>query len=437
MSSTSLRLFLVAAVLAFSARSSPGQESPRTLRDVLAAVERDNSTLVAARLDADALAFRRAQVSALPDPTAGVTYQPVPLLTARGSQRTQWRVEQMIPYPGKLRLQGEVADLSADVTRHEADVLAADLFLEAKEAYYDLYHAQRLTELVLAFRDDLRAFEEAATSRYEVGQGAQQAVLQAQVEKNRMAQQLVDLEVRRRSAAAKLARLTNQPGSASHFETTELVAPELPEVPYDALVDLSVRERSEMAALEAAAVRAEAETELSRKQLLPDFGVSLTYFDIARADALPMGGGRDALAVGVSVKLPLQRGSKRARIAESEVRSRQIDARRQALLAEIETRVDDLLYALQQEQRTLDLYDRTLLPQADATVEATLSAYTTGRTDFLNLLDAERTMFSLRTGRADALIRYLKAAVRLERALGITSLDDLSDLIGTQNARME
>lgn len=437
MVSTPLRLFFVAAVLAVSARSSPGQEGPRTLRDVLSAIEHDNSTLVAARLEADADAFRGAQVSVLPDPTAGVTYQPLPVLTARGSQRTQWRVEQMIPYPGKLRLHGQVADLSAAVTRLEADVLAADLFLEAKEAYYDLYHAQRLKELVLAFRDDLRTFEDAATSRYEVGQGAQQAVLQAQVEKNRLEQQLVDLEVRRRSAASTLARLTNQPGSASHFETIELAAPDLPDVPYDVLVKLSARERSEMAALEAASAQASAETELSRMQLLPDFGVSLTYFDIARADALPMGGGRDALAVGVSVKLPLQRGSKRARIAESEVRSRQIDARREALLADIQTRIDDLLYALQQEQRTLDLYDRTLLPQADATVEATLSAYTTGRTDFLNLLDAERTTFSLRAGRADALIRYLKATARLERALGITSLDDLSDHIGSQNAQTE
>ncbi len=436
MSPFPLRLLLAAAVFAaVTARTSPAQEAPTTVAEVLDAVERANPMLEAARLEGEARAQQRAQVAALPDPTVSVTYQPLPMLTAHGTQRTQWRVEQMVPYPGKLSLQGDIADLGAVVARHEADALAADLLLQAKEAYYDLYHVQRLTELVHAFQEDLRGFEDAAAARYEVGQGTQQAVLKAQVEKNQLAQRLMDLRARRRSAAMALARLTNAPDGT--FETVDLAPPLRPDVPMEAMVAASVAERPEMAALDAAEARASKQIALSHKQRLPDFGVSLTYFDIASAAMPPTAGGRDALAIGASVKLPLQRGRIRSQIAESEVRARQIEARRAALETDIETDLDDLLYALEQERATLELYEQTLLPQAASTVEATLSAYTTGRTDFLNLLDAERTVFALRTGRADAFIRYLKTTARLERVLGIASLEDLDDVIATRNEETE
>lgn len=54
-------------------------------------------------------------------------------------------------------------------------------------------------------------------------------------------------------------------------------------------------------------------------------------------------------------------------------------------------------------------------------MEATLSAYTTGRTDFLDLLDAERTLFNLRMERIDTYVRYLKTTAALERATGLTT----------------
>ena len=39
---------------------------------------------------------------------------PYPILTARGTQRSQWRVEQMLPWPGTLGLRRDAADAAAD-----------------------------------------------------------------------------------------------------------------------------------------------------------------------------------------------------------------------------------------------------------------------------------------------------------------------------------
>ena len=406
------------------------------LREVLAQVAQANPVLRASRLEAEALGTRQAQVAAWPDPTVGVTYQPLPVLTARGAQRTQWRVEQAIPYPGKLRLQGTIADLSADVASHEADVLAANLALEAKQAYYELYRAQQTEALIRDFQDELRSFEEAAAVRYEVGAGTQQAILKAQLEKNQLAQRLIDLQARRRRAAGKLARLTNQPGSVRAFQTTALARPELPQLEAARLLAVATEERPEVAALEVADERTTRQVELAEKQFWPDFGLSLTYFDIADTDVPPSATGRDAVGVGVSVKVPLQRGRLRAQLEEARLRQAQVEVRQEALQTELQTQIENLLYALEQEAQTLDLYNETLLPQAATTVEAALSAYTTGRTDFLSLLDAERTLFALRTGYEDAFFRYLETSARLERALGVASLDDLDVREGAVDANI-
>ena len=157
------------------------------LDDLLTEVRANNPSLRVSRLEADALATRSGQVSVLPDPSVMIGYQPYPLLTARGTQRSQWRIEQMVPYPGKLSLQGDIADLSAEIAGFEADTFEEDLLFEAKQTYYELYRVQQQEQLILAFQDRLENFEEAAAAQYEVGTGMQQAILKAQLEKNTLA----------------------------------------------------------------------------------------------------------------------------------------------------------------------------------------------------------------------------------------------------------
>lgn len=416
-----------------SAQDRPEEPAPPNaglldLGDVLRHVREANPSLRAARLGADALGTRAAQASALPDPTVSITYQPLPVLTARGAQRTQWRLEQPIPFPGKLRLQGEVADLGADVAAYEAEALAADLVLQAKQAYYELYRIQQIQAFLRDFQAELGSFEEVAAVRYEVGEGTQQAVLKAQLEKNRLAERVLDLQERRRRAAETLARLTNQPGGARSFQAVRLAPPPVPSLDAARLVEVAYAERPEGAALDAAAAQADRQVALAQKGFYPDFGVGLTYFDIAEADVPPTATGRDALGVGVSVKVPLQRGRLRAQLEEARLRRAEVEARQEALRTEFRTEIEDLRYALEQEAEALVLYRTTLLPQVATTVEATLAAYTTGRADFLSLLDTERSQLDLRTGYEDTLARYLKTTAALEHALGLTSLTELDAL---------
>lgn len=400
-----------------------------TLDSVIAHIRAQNRELIAARLRATALEQVPDQVTTLPDPVLSAGYQPFPMLTAHGSQRSQFSLEQALPYPGKLSLRGEIAGLEARQASHEADALLEDLVFQAKEAYFELYRANEIERLVAGFEAELQGFEEAATIRYEVGRGPQQALLKAQLEKNLLSQRLHHIEGARRRAAEKLARLTNQPEGPRYFLTARPVLVSTEALDASELANAAAERRAEFAALQAAAERAAKLVELARKEALPDFGLRVTYYDIAASGVPASASGKDALAVGASVRIPLQRRRIRAGIEEARLRQAQIEAKQEALRTEYRTKIEDLLATLDHEARAIDEYEAVLLPQAASMVEATTNAYSTGVADFLELLDAERTVFSLRTGYVDAVTRYLVTVARLERVVGVQSIDELSPIL--------
>lgn len=349
-----------------------------------------------------------------PDPKVSVAYQPLPVYTARGAQRSQWRVEQPLPNRRTLRLQGEVADASAAIAVQEAAAFADDLAWQIQETYYALYRVQELDRLIRAFQEELNEFAEAAAVRYEVGVGMQQAILKAQLERNSLAVRRARLAETRYAALETLRYLLARPDTLGL--TGPLAAPPLAAMPAD--LD-PLTQRPEAEALRLAEQRAGAQIALARQAFWPAFTVSLTYFDLAEAEVPPTATGRDALMVGVALKVPLFRDGRRARVEEARLERQQAAARYEAFALDLATQAEALAARLRQQQQQLTLLDATLIPQAETTREATLSAYTTGRTDFLDLLDAERMLFTLHTERIETWVRHLQTHAHYRRVLGL------------------
>lgn len=432
----SFRFFLATAVLAAAfAAGAPVGAQPRVsshadtsrlrLETLLSKVAEANPRLRAAHLRAEELSYEPEQAGALPDPTAGITYQPRPLLTARGYQRTQWQVSQQIPFPGKRRLRSEIAALGAEVASAEASVLGQDLVFQVGKAYYELYRAQEQARLIRTFQRQLESFEEAATTRYEVGEGSQQAILKAQIEQERLALRLQQIAAERRSALESLGRLTGQPRLNAADTTIEAAPPAVPAEKAGLAAARSAR--PEVQALRRTEEQAERRIALARRAFWPDFTLGARYFDLGAADLSPAMTGRDALALSVGVKIPLWLGKQRARLEEAQVQRRRAAARLDALRLEIQTDLADVRSRLQRQERQLELLTETLIPQAETALEATLSAYSAGRTNFLDLLDTERTLFQLQMEREATYARHLTTRARLVRTLGRARLPDTDD----------
>ncbi len=396
------------------------------LSTLLETIQENNPDLRASQLEADILSLRRSQIASLPDPQFDFSYQPYPLFTARGSQRTQWRLEQAIPFPGKLSLKGDIEDFGSEIAKYESLTFEQDLLFEAKQAYYELHRIQHHQKVIEAFQKRLNDFEENAATQYVVGTGMQQAILKAQLEGTALLQRQVSLKLMKRSVTETLARLLNTP--LGDIETAELEAPIIQLANVDALLKTALLMRPEAKALGVAEERSDAHIALAKKEYLPDFGLNITYFDLGSENIPATATGRDAFGIGFSMNIPIWRGRLKARLAESRIMKGQVKARIEGLDTAFRTQIADLVSQITQEKEQLKLFREALIPQAEITRQATLSAYATGRTGFLDLLDAERTLFSLQTGYGDTFARYMKAVAALERTLGVTSLSEIDKL---------
>ncbi|MEL7364005.1 MAG: TolC family protein, partial [Bacteroidota bacterium] len=219
---SSARCALIGLLLPLCA-SAQAPDSGLPLDSLLRVAVADNPSLAAARLHADALGTRAEQASARPNPTVGVTAFPAPILTARGAQQAQVRVEQRFPWPGTLRLRAAAAALGAEAAEAQSKAFALDVALAVKAAYVDLARVQATRRHVEAFQARLTAFVDAAVTRYEVGRGPQSAILQIQLARERLAARLLDLDAEEARAQQTLARLLDAPDLAA-FRTMPLAA---------------------------------------------------------------------------------------------------------------------------------------------------------------------------------------------------------------------
>ena len=185
------------------------------------------------------------------------------------------------------------------------------------------------------------------------------------------------------------------------------------------LETMALANRPELVVLNAAIRQEETRAQLAEKSFSPDYTLSGGYM------VMPDGSRyRNTYAAELAVTLPwLNRGRHDAEIAEATaaVAARQADyeSRRVAIFAEIQ----ESLVGARAAQRLVQLYGDTLRPQAQAVLKATVAAYQTDRTDFLNLLDSQNTTL-------DVELDYIKAVSELE-----THLADLERAVGTRLPR--
>ena len=158
----------------------------------------------------------------------------------------------------------------------------------------------------------------------------------------------------------------------------------------------------------------------------------------------PTADGIDNLSLGIGANIPLYRKRLEAGVREAEAQTvasaREYDGLRDRTQEEIK----DLFAQLVSQQELLNLFRTDIVPKAEQTFKASISAYQTGRTDILMLIDNWRQLLQYRIAqqRLEAQLRQTLAS--LECAVGGASLtamatNDPEDLpapqpAGTDNA---
>ena len=399
-----------------SAQIEPVSPQTVTLSELLEEVLRSQPEIRAAQKRFEGSRLRPSLVSSLPDPILSIASNnignPIPATTVGEEDMSLVGVSfmQEIPFPGKLQLQGKMAEKEAESYWHEYQDTQLRVISELKQAYYHWHFVHQALAVLQRNFDLLSQFSKIAEARYGVGQGIQQDVLRAQTELSQLARRRVELEQQRDSLVAMINTSLNRPpdsplGVPAEIPKLELSAT-LSEL-YEAVQRQSPRLGKSQAKIEQNTFA----LNLSRKEYYPDFSVEAGWASRGR---LP-----NMWETRIDVRVPLyfwrkQRYMVRESAQAVEEARHEYDATRQSLLLRVK---DDYLMAKASEQ-LLELYTGTLIPQATLTLESAMASYQVGNLDFLSLLTTFQNVLNYELEYYDQFASFHVALARLEETTG-------------------
>jgi outer membrane protein TolC len=349
----------------------------------------------------------------LDDPTLSVELFNTPRnFNVTQTENTIFGLSQNLPFPGKLALKGDVASRSAEMIEQAVRAKERELIARLKQAYYDLFLAHKAIQIHHEQIDLLKQFFEIANAKFRAGKGAQVDVLKAQVELSLLHQNLPVLEQRRETAQAMLNTLLNRD---PRFPLAPPQAPREGRFDQDLeyLYQTATTARPELKAADLAVQRNEQSHALAQRQYYPDFNVSFRRFKNFQAD--------DGFGAYVAMSIPFAFWTKPkydAGVQEAAAASEAARADLHTLENMTRFQIRDLLAKVRASWEVAVLYRTTVLPQAEQGVEAARVGYRVGKSNFLDLLDADRAWRGFQLEYYRALVEREFRLAELEQVIG-------------------
>lgn len=406
------------ALRASSAATLPELGATSTADDFIQYALLNNPAVEAAYQRWRAKAERIAQVGVLPDPRVNFGYFAEEVETRVGPQEARVGLQQNFPWPGLL---GGREDAAAHASRASWRRLEATRLAVAEHvvvALYDLAYLDRTIAITQENFELLQSFEDVIRSRYRVGTGSHPELIRVQVSLGQLEDRLAQLLAMRPSyvadinAALNRASLTPIPrvpelsGQVAALEPDELASTARESNPVLLALDEEVEEQRFL-------------EDVARKDGYPDLTVGIDYIFTGEAqNRATSGSGDDPILLNFGINVPISRGKYNAAIRESMARRLAISSQRHNETNRIASALHRAWFDHTDADRRVQLYQKSLIPKAEESLQAFLAGFRTGDTNFLDLLDTERTLLEFAISAERARADRGKALARINTLVG-------------------
>ncbi len=354
------------------------------------------------------------QARSLPDPTfSGGWMGNITPFSVQLNDPSSYRgltVAEDLPFPGKLKLRGQVADRGAEAAWWDYEQTRRQVVSDVKVAYYDYFFYSKAIEITSKDKDLLQKLARISVELYKVGKGMQADVFRAQVEVSRIDQKLIILGQQQDTARARLNTLLYRDPESP----LPSPAPYTPAEFHSTLQDLYALAHQNDPGLERNRRIVEGNryaVSLARKAYDPDFSVAYTYW---QRPLMP-----DMHGVMVGLNIPVFfRTKQREGVIEATHdltgAQRTLDDR----MTNVNFEIKQQYLAATASRDLSNLYSKAIVPQSSLALESSMSAYQVGKLDFLSMLTNFVDVLDYEVGYYEELSKYQSALARLEPLVG-------------------
>jgi len=357
------------------------------------------------------------QAATLPDPEVSLQHftvgSPQPLSGYETSDfyYTGLGVSQDIPGPGKLRAQKSAAEHDAEYAKHRYEAAEREVVEKVTEIYFELFYHAKALAILDRNQDQLEQIQKIAETRYRVGEGLQQDVIKAQMQTTELLKEHAIHHQEEDQEQFELKQVLGRDADSPNIAVGDI---EPAQMPLDAtkLVQLSDTGSRELAADRAMEARSSEALKLAHQGYWPDFTIGYSYEKTGPRF-------RDYYMLSLGAKIPLYFWRKQTPAIEQAALENEA-AREQARATKlaVASGAESNLVAMRTAERIMTIYRDGLIPQAETSQAAAMSAYRVGKVDFQTLLSAVIDLQNLRQEYYRAVADREIAAARIQQIVG-------------------
>jgi outer membrane protein TolC len=397
------------------------QEKPKLeLNELIDEALEKNLELQALNHSIEAAQAKIPQAKSLDNPELTFRLMEMQGLEPNEAMWATFELMQMIPFPGKLTSMGKVADIEARRSQQEYNEKSVEVIMRVKSAFYELWYIQQASKLNDENTRLLKQFIEIARLQYSVGKVTQQDVLKAQVEFAKLENERLTLEQKEIGMLAMLAQLLNR--NISVF-TGETIATDTIFFDLDIfqIQEYALRNCSKLRGDSLMVERDKTMHKLAKLEYLPDFKLGVEYV------SSPMTGFKGwSLAAGITLPFSFWTlGKTNARVEEATANVKKSTAMYNDERNMLLSRVKDYYTKAVSLKHQYELYRESILPQSEQALNATLTNYQTGRTDFLMLIDSYRMLVMFKMEFLMKRMEFEQTLADLEKEIGCRDIEEI------------
>lgn len=366
---------------------------------------RTNSEIAMAVHEVEASEGALRQAGVIPNPVLSTQVEDT---RYRDTRTTTVQISQPLELGGKRSARIAAADRAHDLAIAEWEAKRADIRATVTAAFYDVLSAQERLRLAQASAELAKRATTAASKRVMAGKVSPLEETRARVAQSSVQIELAQAQSELATARSRLAATWG--ARQARFERVDGSVNDLPVVPdWDALA-ARLEESPNLARARIEVDRRRALTRVERSRQIPDITVSVGAM---RDEQL----GRNQAIVGVSIPLPL---FDRNQGNLQEAISRNYKAQDELVVTEVRLKSElaQLYESLRAARQQAELYQTEILPGAQSAYDAATKGFEFGKFGFLDVLDAQRTLFQATAQYLRALSDAHRTAADIDRLVG-------------------
>jgi len=400
--------------------NQPETDEAVKLTDLFTIAFENNPSIKAARSDWQAMVEMYPQAASLPDPKLNLSWFPEPIETRNGSNDFAFQIMQMFPNPNRLGVMGDIALSRAEMAEVMYEKTVRDVLTGIQSSYFELGYLHRAVDIAGTNKNLFAQLVEFGNLRFAQGEIGASEVYTAE---SRLAQAEYEFLLLHELIFVEESNLRLLTGVEPEHEFGRVILPVTGSVEFE-LQNLTERVLEYRHELEMAGISvelADLNVSLARSMDDPDYSVGFMY-NLIGTSPMPDGmvtNGDDAWGIMFGINIPIWGGKNNARVEQAASQLDSAEANYQNMSNMAVADVEKLYWKLQNQGRLVELYRKTLLPDAVQAADLAQRWYEGGQISFTGVIESRMVVqnFQLATARAEA--DYLISLTDLQKLTGI------------------